>query len=118
IVQTQPTNIVQNVAQPVQNTSNVTENQPQNVQQHIEVPQTIVKTVDIRNIVVNEPTFVIVKPKQVITETQNTMVEQFTFDLHQQENEFAESNHEFQFDIQQNNVQENQVHQNQPIIEK
>src|SRR5690606_31330348 len=83
-----------------------------------EVPQTIVKTVDIRNIVVNEPTFVIVKPKQVITETQNTMVEQFTFDLHQQENEFAESNHEFQFDIQQNNVQENQVHQNQPIIEK
>src|SRR5690606_19205249 len=114
IVQTQPTNIVQNVAQPVQNTNNVTENQPQNVQ-HIEVPQTIVKTVDIRNIVVNEPTFVIVKPKQVIAETQNVMAEQFTFDLQQQENQFESFENEFSFEIQQSNVQENQVQQNQAI---
>ncbi len=115
IVQTQPTNIVQNVAQPVQTTNNVTENQPQNVQQHIEVPQTIVKTVDIRNIVVNEPTFVIVKPKQVIAETQNVMAEQFTFDLQQQENQFESFENEFSFEIQQSNVQENQVQQNQAI---
>ncbi len=109
IVQTQPTNIVQNVAQPVQNNSPVTENQPQNVQQNIEVPQSTVKTVDIRNIVVNEPQFVIVKPKQVVTETQNVIVEQFTFDLQQQENEFAASGNEFQFDVQQSSNQENNV---------
>ena len=115
IVQTQPTNIVQNVVQPVQNNSSVTENQPQNAQQTIEVVQSTVKTVDIRNIVVNEPKFVIVKPKQVIAETQNTMAEQFTFDLQQQESEFEAVQNEFSFEIQQNNVQQSQVQQNQPI---
>ena len=115
IVQTQPTNIVQNVVQPVQNNSSVTENQPQNAQQTIEVVQSTVKTVDIRNIVVNEPKFVIVKPKQVIAETQNTMAEQFTFDLQQQESEFEAVGNEFSFEIQQNNVQQSQVQQNQPI---
>lgn len=115
IVQTQPTNIVQNVVQTVQNNSSVTENQPQNAQQTIEVVQSTVKTVDIRNIVVNEPKFVIVKPKQVITETQNTMAEQFTFDLQQQESEFEAVGNEFSFEIQQNNVQQSQVQQNQPI---
>ncbi len=115
IVQTQPTNIVQNVVQPFQNTSSVTENQPQSVQQTTEVPQNIVKTVDIRNIVVNEPTFVIVKPKQIVSETQNTMAEQFTFDLQQQESEFEAVGNEFSFEIQQNNVQQSQVQQNQPI---
>lgn len=115
IVQTQPTNIVQNVVQPVQNNSAVTENQPQNAQQTIEVVQSTVKTVDIRNIVVNEPKFVIVKPKQVIAETQNTMAEQFTFDLQQQESEFEAVGNEFSFEIQQNNVQQSQVQQNQPI---
>lgn len=115
IVQTQPTNIVQNVAQPVQNTSSVTENQPQSVQQTTEVSQNIVKTVDIRNIVVNEPTFVIVKPKQIVSETQNIMAEQFTFDLQQQESEFEAVGSEFSFEIQQNNVQENHVQQNQSI---
>src|SRR5690606_6192772 len=99
---------------PVQNTNNVTENQPQNVQ-HIEVPQTIVKTVDIRNIVVNEPTFVIVMPKQVIAETQNVMVEQFTFDLQEQEIVFESFENEFSIEIQKSNVQENQVQQNQAI---
>lgn len=115
IVQTQPTNIVQNVVQTVQNNSSVTENQPQNAQQTIEVVQSTVKTVDIRNIVVNEPKFVIVKPKQVIAETQNTMAEQFTFDLQQQESEFEAVGNEFSFEIQQNNVQQSQVQQNQPI---
>ncbi|SFN85363.1 cell division protein FtsZ [Paenimyroides ummariense] len=115
IVQTQPTNIVQTVVQPVQKTSYVTENQPQSVQQTTEVPQNIVKTVDIRNIVVNEPTFVIVKPKQIVSETQNIMAKQFTFDLQQQETEFESVGNEFSFEIQQNNVQENHVQQNQSI---
>lgn len=115
IVQTQPTNIVQNVVQPVQNISSVTENQPQSVQQTTEVPQNIVKTVDIRNIVVNEPTFVIVKPKQIVSETQNAMAEQFTFDLQHQESEFESVGNEFSFEIQQNNVQENLVQQNQSV---
>ena len=110
IVQTQPTNIVQNVAPQVTIERIATNHQQQSVQQNTEAPQNTVKTVDIRNIVVNEPTFVIVKPKQIVTETQSALVEQFTFDLLEQESEFESVANEFSFEIQQN-----QESQNQPV---
>lgn len=103
IVQTQPTNTVQIAPQHVQNTSFVTETVTQPVQPTVETPQNVVKTVDIRNIIVNEPEFVIVKPKQIVQEMQPAMVEQFTFDLHEQELEFESEHNEFNFEIQQPN---------------
>ena len=101
IVQTQPTNIVQTAPQTVQNTTFVTETVAQPVQATVETPQNVVKTVDIRNIIVNEPEFVIVKPKQIVQEMQPAMVEQFSFDLHEQELEFESDHNEINFEIQQ-----------------
>ncbi|HLW62933.1 MAG TPA: cell division protein FtsZ [Flavobacterium sp.] len=51
-------------------------------------PQQAVKTLDIRDIEINEPEFVIIKPKQVVEELQPAMTQQFTFDLHEQETAF------------------------------
>src|SRR5690606_38664820 len=91
IVQTQPSENVQNI-------DLTPDNQPEAIRQNNE-PQTTVKTTDIRDIVVNEPKFVIVKPQQVVKETENVMAEQFSFDLQQQENTFSEQRNEFSFEI-------------------
>lgn len=92
IVQTQPSESVQNM--------NLTpDNQAETIHQNNE-PQSTIKTTDIRNIVVNEPKFIIVKPQQVVKETENVMAEQFSFDLQQQENDFSEQQNEFSFEIQ------------------
>src|SRR5690606_37310569 len=85
IVQTQPSNNV--------------ENNQFTAQTQQETPQNAVKTVDIRDIEVVEPKFVIVKPKQVVSQT--IAAEQFTFDLLQQETEFEAEESEFSFEIQQ-----------------
>ena len=70
IVQTQPSNTVEN-KQFVISTPQAT-------------VQNTVKTTDIRDIEVVEPKFVIVKPQQIVQQTQTVAVEQFTFDLQQQ----------------------------------
>src|SRR5690606_4531593 len=50
--------------------------------------QSVIKTQDIRDIEINEPEFVIIKPKQIVDELQSAMTQQFTFDLHEQETAF------------------------------
>ena len=103
IVQTQVTNQVQNAA-PVQ--QNVVSEAPQvqhNVTNNVQTPQNQVKTIDIRDIVVNEPEFVIIKPKTTTSNLQPVMASQFTFDLAEQELEFESSHNEFEFDIQAKN---------------
>ncbi|WCM41563.1 cell division protein FtsZ [Flavobacterium sp. CBA20B-1] len=114
IVQTQTPNSVENHAAVASPSSEITAQQPQPVQP--EAAQNVVKTVDIRNIVVNEPTFVIVKPKQVVTETQAIANEQFSFDLKQQQDAFESNQQEFSFEIQkpvesapQNKSDENEI---------
>ncbi len=116
IVQTQVSNPAQIQETVAATNFQVTNNQAQPVQNDIETPQNVVKTADIRNIVVNEPTFVIVKPKQPTTENQPVANNQFTFDLQQQQDAFELDQQEFAFEIQQvveaeavQNVHNNQV---------
>lgn len=107
IIQTQTTNQPQNVAQPVQNTAFEIQKATPAPQPIVETPQNTVKTVDIRDIIVNEPEFVIVKPKQVVQNLQPTMAEQFSFELHEQELDFNGTANEFSFDLNTNTEQTN-----------
>ncbi|HUH25434.1 MAG TPA: hypothetical protein VLY87_02310, partial [Flavobacterium sp.] len=91
IVQTSTSDSVQNQAPVIEMTA---ETAPQ--QTHA---QPVIKTQDIRNIEVNEPEFVIVKPKQVVQDLQPTMVEQFSFDLHEQEVGFESNAEAFNFEV-------------------
>lgn len=104
IVQTQPSNTVEN-KQFVISTPQAT-------------VQNTVKTTDIRDIEVVEPKFVIVKPQQIVQQTQTAAVEQFTFDLQQQESEFETAQNEFAFEIQQPQPAQNQPVEQTPEIIK
>ena len=104
IVQTQPSNTVEN-KQFVISTPQAT-------------VQNTVKTTDIRDIEVVEPKFVIVKPQQIVQQTQTVAVEQFTFDLQQQESEFETAQNEFAFETQQPQPTTNQPVEQTPEIIK
>lgn len=78
IVSTESTDAIQNTVIPAE-----TLEKQEPVQQ-----SSTIKTQDIRDIEINEPEFVIIKPKQVIEDMQPAMTQQFTFDLHEQETAF------------------------------
>ena len=113
IVQTQASNIVENNENKVQQNQFIIATPAQNVIQTNETPLNAVKTIDIRDIVVNDPKFVIVKPQQLIKETQVAVNEQFSFDLNEQMNDFEGNTNSFSFEIQSTkphvNVSNNQT---------
>ncbi len=75
--------------------------------------QSVIKTQDIRDIEINEPEFVIIKPKQIVDELQSAMTQQFTFDLHEQETAFETSENEWSpEEVEQNVVAEEVVRYN------
>ncbi|HLW41545.1 MAG TPA: cell division protein FtsZ [Flavobacterium sp.] len=94
IVPTPLTDTVQNAV-----ISDVKEEKQASVQQ-----QSVIKTQDIRNIEINEPEFVIIKPKQIVDELQSAMTQQFTFDLHEQETAFETSENEWNPEETEQNV--------------
>jgi len=94
IVPTPLTDTVQNAV-----ISDVKEEKQASVQQ-----QSVIKTQDIRNIEINEPEFVIIKPKQIVDELQSAMTQQFTFDLHEQETAFETSENEWSPEETEQNV--------------
>lgn len=117
VIQTQPIDQVPNPASSVQNNHFVTEQVVQPAPQQAETPQNMVKTADIRDIIVNEPEFVIVKPKQVVQDLQPSMMAQFTFDLQEQESEFESSQSAFDFEIQPvQQIQEQKQEQPEEVI--
>lgn len=108
IVQTQPSNTVENKQFVISTPQATVQNTVQNT----------VKTTDIRDIEVVEPKFVIVKPQQIVQQTQTVAVEQFTFDLQQQESEFETAQNEFAFELQQPQPTTNQPVEQTPEIIK
>lgn len=113
IVQTQPSNPVQNVIPSQAGQAPVVENTFVNTPQEVPAQSSVIKTQDIRNIEVNEPEFVIVKPKQVVQDLQPSMAQQFTFDLHEQASGF-EAEEEFNFEIPTTQ----QVQTNEPAFDQ
>lgn len=117
IIQTQPIDQVPAPAPSVQNSHFVTEQVVQPAPQQVETPQNTVKTADIRDIIVNEPEFVIVKPRQVVQDLQPSMMAQFTFDLEEQESEFESTQSAFDFEIQPvQQIQEQRQEQPEEVI--
>jgi len=79
--------VAPSVAQPVQQT----------VDSNVSAPEAKVKTVDIRDIEVVEPEFVIIKPKAVVQQPELQPAFEFTFDIHEQQQAFEDDQANFDF---------------------